>query len=144
MNYKFSFQRILDFKEKEKDQVQQVYSELKQRELSLQDQLDDLEKGKAAAFHRYNHVDSKSIAEILEVNEEIKYINERIEQLNFQKRRIDHEMTNKQQQLIEKSQEVKMWNGWKEKSKAAFIEQMAQKEQAALDEMAILRYSRKI
>lgn len=144
MNYQFSFQRILDFKEKEKEQVQQVFSELKQRETSLQDQLVDLEQVKAAAFHRYNHVDSKSIAEILEVNEEIKYINERIEQLNFQKRRLHHEMTNKHQQLVEKSQEVKMWNGWKDKSKAAFLERMAQKEQASLDEMAVLRYSRKI
>jgi flagellar FliJ protein len=50
----------------------------------------------------------------------------------------------KHQVLIEKTQEAKIWNQWKAKSKQVFLKQMERQEQAMLDEMAVLRYSRRI
>ena len=40
MKYTFGFQKILDYKEKEKELAQQEYGEIKQRERLLQDQLE--------------------------------------------------------------------------------------------------------
>jgi len=142
MKFDFSFQKVLEFKEKEKEVVQQEFGEIKHKQLKLEEQIDGLEKTKEAVFNQYNDVNRKTVWEILEVQEEIKHINLRMEKLSYQQREITQEVEQKQKVLIEKTQEAKMWNQWKEKSKFAFQKQLDQKEQALLDEMAVLRYSR--
>ena len=144
MKFDFSFQKVLDFKEKEKELVQQEFGEIKLQQMELQEQIEGLEKTKEAVFNQYNDVNRKTVWEILEVQEEIKHVNLRMEKLSHQKRQLNQEVEQKQQVLIEKTQEAKMWNQWKEKSKLAFQKQLDQKEQALLDEMAILRYSRRV
>jgi flagellar protein FliJ len=144
MKFDFSFQKVLDFKEKEKEKFQQEFGTIKLKQLELEEQIDDLEKSKEAVFNQYNDVNRKPVWEILEVQEEIKHINLRMEKLSHQKRELNQEVEQKKQVLIEKTQETKMWNQWKEKSKLAFQKQLDQKEQALLDEMAILRYSRRV
>jgi len=144
MKFDFSFQKVLEFKEKEKEVVQQEFGEIKHKQLKLEEQIDGLEKTKEAVFNQDNDVNRKTVWEILEVQEEIKHINLRMEKLSYQQREITQEVEQKQKVLIEKTQEAKMWNQWKEKSKLAFQKQLDQKEQALLDEMAVLRYSRNV
>lgn len=144
MKFDFSLQKVLEFKEKEKEQAQQEFGEIKQQEMMLQDQLDGLERTKETVFNQYNDVDRKTVWQILEMQEEIKHVNNQMKQLTHQKLKVHQEVEQKQQSLIEKTKEAKMWNQWKEKSKAAFQKQIDQREQAMLDELAILRYSRKI
>jgi flagellar protein FliJ len=144
MKFDFSFQKGLEFKEKEKEVVQQEFGDIRLKQLELEEQIDGLEKTKEAVFNQYNDVNRKPVWEILEVQEEIKHINLRMEKLSHQKREITQAVEQKQQVLIEKTQEAKMWNQWKEKSKLAFQKQLDQKEQALLDEMAVLRYSRRV
>jgi flagellar FliJ protein len=144
MKFDFSYQKVLDVKEKEKEVAKQEYGTIKLRQLELEDQMDGLESEKEKAFDLYNHVNRKTVWELLEVQNEIEHVNLKMEQLKHQSQRIQQEVEQKHQVLIEKTQEAKMWNQWKAKSKAVFLKQMERQEQAMLDEMAVLRYSRRI
>jgi flagellar FliJ protein len=144
MKFDFSFQKVLDVKEKEKEIAEQEYGTMKLRQLELEDQMDGLESEKDKAFDLYNHVNRKTVWELIEVQKEIEHVNLKMEQLKHQSQRIQHEVEQKHQVLIEKTQDAKMWNQWKAKSKQVFLKQMERQEQAMLDEMAVLRYSRRI
>ncbi|MGG1399043.1 flagellar export protein FliJ [Bacillus salipaludis] len=144
MKFEFSFQKILDFKEKEKEAAKQDFGAVKLRQLELQEQIEDLELEKVKVFNQYNDVSRKTVWEILEVQNALEHVNLQIKRLEHQFQQIHQTVEQNHQVLIEKTKEVKMWNQWKEKSKAAFQKQIDQKEQAMLDEMAVLRYSRKI
>jgi flagellar protein FliJ len=143
MKFQFSFQKVLDFKEKEKEVAEQEYGTIKLQQLELEEQIEDLESEKDQAFNLYDNVHKKSIMEIIDAQRNIEYVNRQIKQLEYKSQQIHQEVEQKYQELIEKTQETKMWNKWKDKSKDIFHKEMLQKEQAMLDEMAVLRYTRK-
>jgi flagellar protein FliJ len=143
MKFQFSFQKVLDFKEKEKEVAEQEYGTIKLQQLELEEQIEDLESEKDQAFNLYDNVHKKSIMEIIDAQKNIEYVNRQIKQLEYKSQQIHQEVEQKYQELIEKTQETKMWNKWKDKSKDIFHKEMLQKEQAMLDEMAVLRYTRK-
>jgi flagellar protein FliJ len=144
MKFNFSFQKVLDFKEKEKEIAHQEYGTVKLQQSKLEEQIEGLEMVKEEVFNQYNQIDRKTVWEILEVQQEINHVNLQMEQLANQSQLIHQEVEQKHQLLIEKTQEAKMWNQWKTKSKKAFQKQLDRQEQAMLDEMAILRYSRRV
>lgn len=144
MKFDFSYQKVLDFKEKEKDMARQEFGSIKLKQMELQEKLDGLDVIEEQVFNQYNNVNQKSVWEILEFQQEIDHVNRQKKQLEFQTQQILQEVEHKHKMLIEKTQEAKMWNQWKSKSMAAFQRQMNQQEQAMLDEMAVLRHSRRI
>jgi flagellar FliJ protein len=143
MKFQFSFQKVLDFKEKEKEVAEQEYGTVKLQQLELEEQIEDLVSEKDQAFNLYDNVHKKSIMEIIDAQKNIEYVNHQIKQLEYKSQQIHQEVEQKYQELIEKTQETKMWNKWKDKSKDIFHKEMLLKEQAMLDEMAVLRYTRK-
>ncbi|WEG11233.1 flagellar export protein FliJ [Pullulanibacillus sp. KACC 23026] len=143
MTYHFTFQKVLDLKENEKEAAKQELGHVKRKQLELGEQLAEVDVHIEEALHQYNQVDRKTVMELLEIQEGIDYFNRQMNQLKTESKKLDHEVEEKQLVLIGKTQEAKTWNQWKEKSKAAFIKQMEQKEQAVLDEMAVLRYTRR-
>ncbi len=144
MAFKFSFQKVLDFKEKEKEFAEQEYGTIKQQQIEIEGQLEDLEMEKEQVFRQYNDVDRKTVSDLQSLQQEVEHVNLKMKQLESKSQEIDLEVEQKQQVLIERLQEAKMWNQWKAKSMAAFQKQIEQKEQAMLDEMAVLRYSHKV
>lgn len=144
MKFNFSFQKVLDFKENEKEIAHQEYGSVKLQQTQIEEQIEGLEMVKDEIFNQYNQVHRKTVWEILAVQQEIEHVNLKMKQLENQSQMILEKVEEKHQLLIEKTQEAKMWNQWKAKSKEAFQKQMDRKEQAMLDEMAILRYSRRI
>lgn len=144
MKFNFSFQKVLDFKENEKEIAHQEYGTVKLQQSKLEEQIEGLEMVKEEVFNQYNQIDRKTVWEILEVQQEINHVNLQMKQLANQSQLIHQEVEQKYQLLIEKTQEAKMWNQWKTKSKKAFQKQLDRQEQAMLDEMAILRYSRRV
>jgi flagellar FliJ protein len=144
MKFKFSFQKVLDVKENEQEIAKQEYGTTKLRQLELQEEIDGLELVKEQVFNQYNDVHKKTVWEILEVQQDIEHVSRRMRGLENQSQQIYQEVEQKHQILIEKTQEAKMWNQWKTKSKDAFQKQVDRTEQAMLDEMAVLRYSRRI
>lgn len=143
MKFTFSFQKVLDVKEKEQEMAKQEYGTTKLRQLELAEQIEGLEQVKENVFKQYNDVDRKTVKEVLAFQQEIDHVSQRIEQLEDQSQQIHQEVEQKHQVLIKKSQETKMWNQWKSKSMEAFQKQLDRSEQAMLDEMAVLRYTRK-
>jgi flagellar protein FliJ len=144
MKFHFSFQKVLDVKEKQKEVAHQEFGTIKLRQMELEEQIEGLELEKEKVFNQYNNVHKKTVAEILAVQQEIEHVNLQMQQKVQQSQQIHQEVENKHRVLIEKTQEAKMWNQWKAKSKDAFQKQLDQKEQAMLDEMAVLRYARRI
>lgn len=144
MKFKFSFQKVLDVKENEQEIAKQEYGTTKLRQLELQEQIDGLELVKENVFNQYNNVHKKTVLEILEVQQDIDHVSLRMKGLENQSQQLFQEVEQKHLVLIEKTQEAKMWNKWKAKSKDAFQKQVDRTEQAMLDEMAVLRYSRRI
>ncbi|MDQ0199550.1 flagellar export protein FliJ [Neobacillus ginsengisoli] len=144
MKFQFSFQKVLDFKEKEKDLAQEEFGTIKLQQLELQEQIEELESVKDKFFNQYDEVDRKSIWEILQLQQEIDHVSVQKKRLENQSKKIFQEVEQKHQVLIEKTQEAKMWKQWKVKSKDSFQKQLERKEQGMLDEMAVLRYSRRI
>ncbi|MFP5113091.1 flagellar export protein FliJ [Bacillaceae bacterium C204] len=144
MKFNFSFQKVLDFKEKEKEIAHQEYGTVKLQQSQLEEQIEGLEMVKDEVFNQYNQVHRKTVWEIQELQNEIDHVNQQMKKLEHQSQLIHQEVEQKHQLLIEKSQEAKMWNQWKAKSKEAFQQQLNRQEQAMLDEMAILRYSRRV
>ncbi|MDR6123747.1 flagellar FliJ protein [Bacillus sp. SLBN-46] len=144
MKFTFSFQKVLDFKENEKEIAHQEYGTVKLQQSKLEEQMEGLEMVKDQVLDQYNQVHRKTVWEILEVQRELEYVNLQMKQLENQSQIIHQEVEQKHQLLIERTQEAKMWNQWKTKSKEAFQKQMDRQEQAMLDEMAILRYSRRV
>jgi flagellar protein FliJ len=144
MKFDFSYQKVLDFKEKEKDMAKQEFGSIKHKQMELQEKLDGLDLVEEQIFNQYNDVDHKTVWEILEFQQEIDHVNRQKKQLEIQTQQLHHEAEHKHKVLIEKTQEAKIWNQWKSKSMAAFQKQMDLQEQAMLDEMAVLRHSRRI
>lgn len=144
MKFDFAFQKVLDFKEKDKDIAQLEYGTTKLRQLELQEQMEGLELEKDKVFDQYDDVHRKTVWDILEVKQEIDHVNHQIKQLESQSKIIHHEVEQKHQVLIEKTKDAKMWNQWKARSNEAFQKQLVRKEQAMLDEMAVLRFFRRV
>lgn len=144
MKFQFTFQKVLDFKDKEKELAEQEFGQIKSRAMELQIQIDDLKQVKEQAFNQYNDVHRRTVWEIIEFQQGIEYLNSKMRRLEHQTQQVYQEVEQKQQMLIEKTQESKMWNQWKSKSQKVFQKQMEQKEQAMFDEMAVIRYSRKV
>ncbi|NMD69096.1 flagellar export protein FliJ [Bacillus sp. DNRA2] len=143
MSFVFSFQKVLDVKEKEKELAQQQFGSAKHKQMELEQKMKGLEFEKNEAFHQYDHVNRKTVMEIMEFQQEIDHVNQQLKQLAIQSHLVEQEVERHQQILIEKSKEAKMWNQWKAKSKDAFEKVINQKEQAMLDEMAVIRHSRR-
>lgn len=74
MKFQFSFQKVLDFKEKEKDLAQEEFGTIKLQQLELQEQIEELESVKDKFFNQYDEVDRKSIWEILQLQQEIDHV----------------------------------------------------------------------
>lgn len=144
MKFDFSYQKVLDFKEKEKDMAKQEFGSIKIKQMELQEKLDGLDLVEEQVFNQYNDVNHKTVWEILEFQQEIDHVNRQKKLLELQSQQLVQEVEQKHKKLIEKTQEAKMWNQWKSKSMAAFQKHMNQQEQAMLDEMAVLRHSRRI
>jgi flagellar FliJ protein len=144
VNFVFPFQKVLDVKEKEKEMAEQQFGSVKRKQLEIDEKMKGLESEKEKAFHQYNFVDRKTVKEILEFQQEIDHVNRQLKQLEIESQQIRREVEKQQQVLIEKAKEAKMWSHWKAKSKEAFEKMLNQKEQAMLDEMAVMRHSRKL
>jgi flagellar protein FliJ len=144
MKYKFSYQKVLDFKEKEKEIAEQEFGTSKLKQIEVEEQLEGLALEKEEIFNQYDDTNRKSIWQILEVQQEIDYVNFQKKKLEQKSQQIFNELEERHQVLIEKTQQAKIWNQWKAKSAAAYHKQMDRNEQAFMDEMAVLRNARRM
>ena len=143
MSYRFPLQRVLDVKEKEKQQAQQELG------VSLQKQHDTEEQMIAISEKR---IDTQSrmlvqnrgfkASQLHEHQRYISYLDGQMIQLQSNLQQTIIEVEKKQGVLIAKSREERVWQSWKQELFFRHQQEALKQEQEMLDEMASIRYFR--
>lgn len=143
-NFRFSFQKILDIKEKNREQVEIRYAQFvqnlnKEKEILLEflqnkDQLQE-------EVHS-NQIEGISIKEVSQSQIYINYFDNLIHNQKEKIKQIEEALLEKQKELTGVKIEEKKWIKLREKKWESFIELNNQLEQKELDEIATQRLSK--
>ncbi|MCM3763583.1 flagellar export protein FliJ [Neobacillus niacini] len=142
MSFQFRFEKILTMKEKEKESaLNEMNVARKTKELAEQ-QLLELVKRKESYLRDYQTSmrTSLTVTEIQEREQYLLFLNKQIERERTKVENLTRELALKNQLLLAKNQEEKMWSTWRDKSYDAYAENLKREEQSVLDEMAVIRY----
>lgn len=143
MSFIYSFQKILDMKEKEKEQAEISYSKSMQALHREQKRLSDLVKNKQQVEERMVRKEENiSLAELKTNYEYVGHLQRMIVQANETKVQAEKDVETKQGILSERAMDQKIWEKLKEHSFEKYKERMLQIEQKELDEIAVARYYR--
>ena len=143
MAFTYTFQKILNMKEKEKEQVQMDYSKSVQLLQKEQQRLVSLEKNKQEMERRIMQQGKNiSLAELKINYEYIGHLQRLIIQANESKAQAEKEVEAKQFILSERAIEHKVWEKLKDHVFERYKAETRQAEQKELDEMAVARYYR--
>lgn len=142
MSFQFRFEKILTMKEKEKESaLNEMNVARKTKELAEQ-QLLELVNRKERYLRDYQTSmrTSLTVTEIQEREQYLLFLNKQIERERTKVENLTRELALKNQLLLSKNQEEKMWSTWRDKSYDAYAENLKREEQSVLDEMAVIRY----
>jgi flagellar protein FliJ len=143
MSYQFPLQRILDYKEKEKQQAQQEFGlSLQKKEDVEQEILRLVQKKEQVESQLYQPDRGYKAMELVECQRYIDRINDQVSSLQRHLRRAQKDVEKKQQLLMEKSKDEKIWNEWKTRLIEQDRQSRHKQEQDMLDELASIRYFR--
>jgi flagellar FliJ protein len=143
MSFVYSFQKILDMKEKEKEQAAVNYNKSVQVLRSEEQRLAHLEQYKYQLEQRVLQQESNiSLAQLKSHYEYIGHLQRLIEVANESKVQAEKEVEVKQFILSERTIDQKVWEKLKEHSFEKYKEKINLQEQKEMDEMAVARYYR--
>jgi flagellar FliJ protein len=142
MSFVYSFQKILDMKEKEKEQAAVNYNKSVQALRSEEQRLAHLEQDKYELEQRVLQQESTSLAQLKSHYEYIGHLQRLIEVANESKVQAEKEVEAKQFILSERTIDQKIWEKLKEHSFQKYREKISLQEQKEMDEMAVARYYR--
>jgi flagellar FliJ protein len=143
MSFVYSFQKILDMKEKEKEQAEINYSKSIQVLHREQQRLAHLEQNKQNMEQRLlQRKKNVSLAELKTNYEYIDHLQRLIVQAGESKERAEKDVEAKQFILSERAMDQKIWEKLKENSFEKYMKRVRQIEQKELDEIAVVRYYR--
>jgi flagellar FliJ protein len=143
MSFVYSFQKILDMKEKEKEQAAVNYNKSVQALQSEEQRLAHLEQDKYELEQRVLQQESNiSLAQLKSHYEYIGHLQRLIEVANESKVQAEKEVEAKQFILFERTIDQKIWEKLKEHSFEKYREKINLQEQKEMDEMAVARYYR--
>lgn len=143
MGYQFPLQRVLDVKEKEKQQAQQELgnSLKKQQEAETKMTLLNEKRGNVQSSMLQQNSGCKA-SRLHEYQRYITYLDQQILQVEHHLVQTKIEVDHKQGILVQKSKEERVWQGWKQELFQRHQQEVSKKEQEMLDEMASVRYFR--
>jgi flagellar protein FliJ len=143
MSFHYSFQKILDMKEKEKEQAEMSYSKSMQTLQVEQKRLSTLQQTKEEMERRMTrNEESISLSELKDSYQYLHHLQKLVLQAHHTTIQAEKEVEHKQEILTEKAMDEKVWSKLKDKSYVRYIETMKATEQKELDEIAIARYYR--
>lgn len=143
MSFVYSLQKVLDMKEKEKEQAEISYSKSMQALKQEEERLHHLEQNKKQMEQQMLQKEkSISLAELKTNYEYIGHLQRLIIQANESKVRAEKEVEMKQFILSERTMDQKIWEKLKENSFEKYKDNMRLIEQKELDEIAVGRYYR--
>ncbi len=144
-SYQFHLQKILDLKEKEKEQAEWAFGKSIQRkneEESKLYKLTELRNEVTKSLYSLQQASCR-VADLMQV---VRYQQSVDRAIESQRRTLfgcEQELERCKTHLTFHMQESKLWQRLKEKSKEIFDEQIKQQEQKELDEIGINRYLRR-
>lgn len=143
MTYRFPLQKVLDLKEKEKQQAQQELGVSLKKQLDEQEEMVRLNKRLETVQESINQrISGVKAAELHEHQRYLEYLNQQIRQLQGRLVLTNKEVDKKQHFLMEKSKDEKIWQEWKQKLVIEYEQTQLKQERDMLDEMANIRYFR--
>lgn len=143
MSFVYSLQKVLDMKEKEKEQAEISYSKSMQVLRQEQERLAHLERNKQQMEQQMLQKEKNiSLAELKTNYEYIGHLQRLIAEANESKQRAEKEVENRQFILSERTMDQKIWEKLKENSFEKYKDAMRLLEQKELDEIAVGRYYR--
>lgn len=143
MTYRFPLQRVLDVKEKEKQQAQQDLGLSLQVQQDVEEKMSELSEKRTSTQARMLQPNRGCKASDLHEHQRyISYLDQQI--LRLQKNLLQTKLEVEKQQgiLIEKSREERVWQSWKQELHIRHQREALKQEQDMLDELASIRYFR--
>ena len=142
MSFVYSFQKILDFKGKEKEQAEMSYSHSIEALRMEEQKLAHLEQNKQNMEQKLQEETRISLAELRSGYEYIGHLQQLITKATWTKQQAEKEVESKQEILTERVMDEKVWLKLKENAYEKYKELQQQTEQKELDEIAVARYFR--
>jgi len=142
LTFKYGFQKIVDLKSNEKTQAEWFFSSaigalrLEEQSLSMLQE----EKKRLHDDMVNEAVSRTSVSELLVHQTYIQHIDRQIRRKTKDVQSAKHNVSVKQEQLVHKTIEEKIWFQARDKAKQAFTALELKKEQEELDDIAITRY----
>lgn len=145
VGYSFRFQKLMDLKEREKEDSKTKYSEslgfLNREMQELEGLTQSLQQWEEKRVELERQ--ATPIQRLLEIHSYIQHL----ENLIVKKHEKVHEAEKKTEslhlELSEKMRDFQVWEKWKEKTYKEYQDEMMQREQKEMDELAIQRFVRR-
>lgn len=143
MSYRFPLQKVLDVKEKEKQQAQQELGVSLRKQMEVQEEI-ALLMGKRDRVQEQLQIGGQGVraAQLHEIQRYMEFLQKMIEKQAAMLKRTQKEVEKKQHVLTEKSKDEKVWQEWKLHLQEEHRQEAVKQEQEMLDEMAMIRYFR--
>jgi flagellar FliJ protein len=144
MNFRYSFQQIVDLKNNERTQAEWILSEAMGQLRNEETSLHGLFEQKENLHNEMEHVSSTSvsISQMLMIQSYMNHVDQQIARKHKDVKHAQHVVLKKQEHLSERMIDEKVWTKAREKAYNQFQSFVAKKEQDTLDEMATNRFKR--
>lgn len=143
MTFKFPLQRVLDVKEKQKQQARQELGTSLKKQQEAEEQMVSLNALRSTVQKRMSQINrGVKISELRAQHHYLSYLDQKIERLQKRLRQTKKEVEKKQLILMERSREEQIWQNWKQELARRHRQAVQKAEQEQLDEIASVRYFR--
>ncbi|MFC4802141.1 flagellar export protein FliJ [Neobacillus sp. GCM10023253] len=140
MSFQFRFEKILNMKEKEKESALNEMNVARKKKEVAERELLELVERKESYLRDFEQKTSLRVTEMLERDQYLYFLDKQIERVKRKVADLTRDFNLKNQLLLSKNQEEKVWSTWREKSFDEYSEKVKRDEQNMLDEMAVIRY----
>ncbi|WP_423799754.1 flagellar export protein FliJ [Neobacillus sp. SAB-20_R2A] len=140
MSFQFRFEKILNMKEKEKESALNEMNMARKKKEIAEGELLELVERKESYLRDFEQKTSLRVTEMLERDQYLYFLDKQIERVKRKVADLTRDFNLKNQLLLSKNQEEKVWSTWREKSFDEYSEKVKRDEQNMLDEMAVIRY----
>ncbi|MBS4213048.1 flagellar export protein FliJ [Neobacillus rhizophilus] len=140
MSFQFRFEKILNMKEKEKESALNEMNMVRKKKEIAEGELLELVERKESYLQDFEQKASLRVTEMLEREQYLYFLDKQIERVKRKVADLTRDFNLKNQLLLSKNQEEKVWSTWREKSFDEYSEKIKRDEQNMLDEMAVIRY----
>jgi flagellar protein FliJ len=141
MTFQYSYEHILNLKEKEKDQAFSELGQSLRKKERIQLELDELLKEKEERLVSWGHSNKPVYISVMQQRSDyLEYVDKKIAKIEAQLAMIESEIAIKKAAFLDKQKDEKTWSHLREKAHSDYLENQKKEEQKFLDEVAVIRH----